>query len=375
MKRASDSIKIAMVGARGVRVSYSGVETSVTELSLRLAARGHDVHVFTRNRYRKDVGELERGIHARFRPSINTKHLDTITHLLTSVPTTLFEDFDVVHFHALGPSLFSPLPRLFGKKTVAAVHGLDWQRKKWNVFAKAVLQAGEWTSAKGPNATMVVSHVLQRHYASRYGVTSHYIPNGVNHAEPVAPNAIKRWGLKEKGYVLFLARLTQEKNPHLLLEAWANVKSDFPLVIAGDNPYDPAYVESLRRQGEGKNVIFTGFQTGAAWQELFSNALLYVLCSDIEGQPISLLEAMSYGCCPLVSDIPENAEVVADGRGFTFKSGDVRSLTAAIQRVLDDPAGASAAAAKARAYVRNEHDWDRIAEQTLDVYRKVLARR
>ena len=375
MKSAPDRMKIAMVGSRGMSVPYSGVETSVTELSTRLAARGHDVHVFTRSRYRKDLGEMERGVRVRFRPSINTKHLDTITHLVTSVPPTLFENFDIVHFHALGPSLFSPLPRLFGKKTVATVQGLDWQRKKWNFFAKAVLQAGEWTSAKGPNATTVVSRVLERHYASRYRIASHYIPNGVNRAEPVPPNAIKRWGLSAKGYVLFLARLTQEKNPHLLLKAWANVKSELPLVIAGDNPYDPAYVESLHRQAQGRNVIFTGFQTGAAWQELFSNAYLYVLCSDIEGQPISLLEAMSFGCCPLVSDIPENAEVVADGRGFTFQRGDARSLGEAIQRILDDPTAAASAAAKARAHVRNEHDWEHIAEQTLDVYRKVLARR
>ena len=372
MTRSADALKIAMVGSRGMSVPYSGVETSVTELSQRLAARGHDVHVFTRRRYRRDIPALHRGVHVRFRPSINTKHLDTITHLFTSLPPTLFEDFDIVHFHALGPSLFSPLPRMFGKKTVATVQGLDWQRKKWNGLAKAVLQIGEWTSAKGPNATTVVSHVLESRYRSRYGVDARYIPNGVNRAEPVPADNIKRWGLEKDGYVLFLARLTQEKNPHLLLDAWATLKSDRPLVIAGDNPYGPEYVESLHRQAKGLNVVFTGFQTGATWQELFSNAYLYVLCSDIEGQPISLLEAMSYGCCPLVSDIPENAEVVAAGRGFTFRAGDVRSLAETIQRLLAAPADVTTAAATARAHVRAEHDWERIADETLAVYRSVL---
>jgi glycosyltransferase involved in cell wall biosynthesis len=372
MTKAPGSLKIAMVGSRGMAVPYSGVETSVTELSQRLAVRGHEVHVFTRRRYRRDIEPIHRGVHVRFRRSINTKHLDTITHLLTSVPATLFEDFDIVHFHALGPSLFSPLPRLFGKKTVATVQGLDWQRKKWNAFAKAVLQLGEWTSAKGPNTTTVVSHVLERLYETRYDVHARYIPNGVNHAEPVAAENIKRWGLEKDGYVLFLARLSQEKNPHLLLEAWDRVKSDKPLVIAGDNVYAPEYVDSLHRQARGKNVIFTGFQTGATWQELFSNAYLYVLCSDIEGQPISLLEAMSYGCCPLVSDIPENAEVVEGGRGFTFRTGDVGDMAATIQRLLDSPTEVRAAAATARAHVRAEHDWERIADDTLAVYRSVL---
>ena len=372
MSKAPDSLKIAMVGSRGMAVPYSGVETSVSELSTRLAARGHDVHVFTRRRYRRDIPELHRGVHVRFRPSINTKHLDTITHVVTSLPQTLFEDFDVVHFHALGPSLFSPLPRLFGKKTVTTTHGLDWQRKKWNGFAKGVLQLGEWTSAKGPNATTVVSHVLEQYYRTRYAVDARYIPNGVNRAEPVAADSIKRWGLEKDGYVLFLARLTQEKNPHLLLDAWAKVKSERPLVITGENPYAPEYVASLHEQAKGRNVVFTGFQTGATWQELFSNAYLYVLCSDIEGQPLSLLEAMSYGCCPLVSDIPENAEVVADGRGFTFRGGDVDSLAATIQRLLAAPGEVAAAAAKARVHVRAEHDWERIADETLAVYRSVL---
>jgi glycosyltransferase involved in cell wall biosynthesis len=368
----SRPLKIAMVGSRGMAVPYSGVETSVTELSARLAARGHDVHVFTRSRYRTDIAPNHRGVNVRFRPSINTKHLDTITHLFTSLTPTLFEDFDVVHFHALGPSLFSPLPRVFGKKTVATVQGLDWQRKKWNRFAKSVLQLGEWTSAKGPNATTVVSHVLERYYGSRYGVRAHYIPNGVNRAEPTAANHIKRWGLEKNGYVLFLARLTQEKNPHLLLDAWSKIESDIPLVLAGDNPYAPEYVASLHKQAEGRNVVFTGFQTGATWEELFSNAYLYVLCSDIEGQPISLLEAMSYGCCPLVSDIPENAEVVADGRGFTFRAGDVDDLAATIARLLASRDVVDAAAVKARAHVRAEHDWERIADATLAVYRSVL---
>ncbi len=372
MSERNGSLKIAMVGGRGMSVPYSGVETSVTELSARLAARGHDVHVFTRSRYRDRVPANHRGVNVRFRPSIDTKHLDTITHLFTSLPPALFEDFDIVHFHALGPSLFSPLPRFFGKKTVTTVQGLDWQRKKWNGFAKGVLQLGECTSARGPNATTVVSHVLESYYDQRYGVRAHYIPNGDNRAEASAASQIKRWGLEQNRYVLFLARLTQEKNPHLLLEAWSKITSDMPLVIAGDNPYAPEYVESLHRQGEGKNVIFTGFQTGPTWEELFSNAYLYVLCSDIEGQPISLLEAMSYGCCPLVSDIPENAEVVAAGRGFTFRAGDVGDLAATIQRLLASPAEVAAAAEKARVHVRAEHDWERIADETLAVYRSVL---
>lgn len=371
-------MRIAMLGLKGLPVPHSGVERQVVELGRRLAAMGHEVTAFCRPQYTEAKGSYE-GIKIRLLPSVNTKHLDAITHTAAGTLATLFSGYDVVHYHAIGPSLFSLLPRAVGSKTVVTVHGLDWQRDKWGGFASRVLRLGEWTSANFPDRTIVVSKTLKQYYDSKYGKSVAYIPNGITLPEVLPPDKIKRlYGIDGGDYLLFVARLVPEKGCHHLIEAFRKTDTKKKLVIAGGSSHTEQYVASLKGMASGDSrIVFTGHVHGEVLGELFSNAYLYVQPSLIEGLSIALLEALSYGLGALVSDIPENREVIEqDGEegdwrksaGFTFRAGDASDLQTRLESLLGDEALVTGRAEGARAYVSSHYDWDLIARQTEGVY-------
>jgi glycosyltransferase involved in cell wall biosynthesis len=202
-----------------------------------------------------------------------------------------------------------------GKKTVVTVQGLDWQRCKWQKLAASVLRIGERGSVRLPNATIVVSRTLQHYYRERYGIEPAYVPNGTILRQRRGPSQLLNWGLEPDGYILFVGRLSPEKNCHLLIEAHSRVENAPPLVMAGDSGFADTYGTKLRAQADA-HVKFLGWVSGDAFEELLTNAMLFVLPSSVEGLSLSLLDAMATGVCVLVSDIPENLEV-ADGAGFS----------------------------------------------------------
>jgi len=369
-------MKIAMIGQKGIPATYGGIERHVEELSARLVGLGHDVTVYCRPHYTKSGGTY-RGVRLAHTPSINTKHLDAISHTCVSTLAAVAAGADIIHYHALGPSVMSFIPAGLGRKIVATVHGLDWQRDKWGRASKAFLKLGEWCSARFPNRTIVVSKTLKKYYDGKYGMESVYIPNGIQ-PPAMRPAAVirEKFGLESGGYFLFVGRLVPEKGCDSLVEAFRGVDTDKKLVIAGGSSHSDEYEESLKSAAKADpRIIFTGYVYGETLEELYGNAFLYVQPSLIEGLPIALLEALSYGKPALISDIPENVEVVDGLAGidlskFTFRAGDSADLRARLTGLLacgiPDGAGDTL-----RGHVFANYDWDDIARSTAKVYEEV----
>jgi len=366
-KRAQ--LKIAFIGGRGVVSKYSGIESYYEEVGRQLASMGHEVTVYCRSYFTPDLRE-HNGMRIVRLPTIRSKHLETVTHTLLSTIHATFGQSDVVHYHALGPALFSFLPRLFGKKTVVTVQGLDWQRKKWGRIAVKVLRLGEQAAVKFPNATMVVSQTLQWHYQSCYGTQPVYIPNGTSLRKRRVSSQMVRWGIEPGNYILFLGRFSPEKNCHLLIEAYERMQTNVKLVLAGGSSYSDDYAAELR-QHQSDRVRLLPWVAGDDMEELLTNAMLFVLPSDLEGLSLALLDAMGAGVCVLTSDVPENLEVVHDA-GFTFKGGDVYDLTRMLRLLIENPQLRRTAAQSARQRVQEKYLWKRIAEQISQTYEQVM---
>jgi glycosyltransferase involved in cell wall biosynthesis len=365
-------VKIAMIGQKGIPALYGGIERHVEEIARRLVARGHEVSVYCRLHYTPTGGHYH-GVELVRLPSVNTKHLDTITHVALSTAHALARDFDVLHFHALGPALFAGPPRALGRPTVVTVHGLDWQREKWGRFAQWALKQCEGPAVRFPDRTIVVSKTLREHFASHFGRDTVTIPNGTVLPTPVPAHKIHRYGLEARKYVLFVGRLVPEKGVHFLCEAWQRLDTDLVLAICGGASGSEDYVRDLRRFA-GPRVKMLDYVYGEALEELYSNAYAVCLPSTVEGLSLVLLEALSYGRCVLVSDIPENVEVTLDAAP-TFRSKDVLDLEEKLGRLLASPALVRGYEEKARAHIAAHYSWDRVVEATIAVYDEVVRAR
>jgi len=365
-------VKIAMLGIRGVPATFGGAERAVEELSASLVERGHRVTVFARHAYSDASITQHRGIEIRHGTQINTKHLEAISHTaLAAVSAVRTGDFDVVHFHATGPSLLSFAPRLVGIPTVATVQGLDYKRPKWGPVARMVLRAAARAAGAFPSETIVVSRDLERHYAQTFGVQATYVPNGV--LRPTARVGPPVDELRSDNFILFLGRLVGEKHVHTLVRAYRGVRTDVPLVIAGPETHSHEYVSGLRDLAAADpRVRILGPRYGPEKDWLLSNAHTFVLPSSIEGLPIALLESLAAGRFPIVSDIAANLEPVTVGHdvlGLTVPPGDEQALQNALAQALETPVEERRRIGeKLRSETLRRYDWAAIAEQTEAVY-------
>ncbi len=366
---ARRGVRVAFIGGRGVVSRYSGIESYYEHAGHELARLGHEVTVYCRSYFTPPMSR-HNGMRVCRLPSIRSKHLETFVHTLLSTLHAMVSDYDVVHYHCLGPALFSFLPRLAGKKTVVTVQGLDWQRGKWGWIAARVLRLGEAAAVRSPNATMVVSQTLQRHYREKYKRDTIYIPNGAALMPRRLPWKLTEWNLHPKNYALFLGRFSKEKNCELLIEAFENVNSSMKLVLAGGSSHSDEYVRGLRRH-ESDRVRFLPWVSGSDLEELLTNAALLALPSDLEGMSLALLDAMAAGVCVLTSDIPENKEVVQDA-GFTFRRGERADLERMLELLIHHPEIRQQAANRGRERIRSEHLWSDIAQSIEAAYYKVL---
>lgn len=325
-----------MIGQKRIPSREGGVEIHVEEIAVRLVGQGHAVTVYNRRKKGFPVLHEYKGIRIINIPTVNRKRFDAVIYSFLATVHALFGHYDVIHYHAEGPCSMLWLPHLFGIKTVATIHGLDWQRAKWGGFATRFLLFGEKMAEKYADEVVVLSRNVQKYFMETYGRDTHFIPNGVN--PPVVRDADiirSKYGLTKNSYLLFLARIVPEKGLHYLMEAFSKIKTDKKLVVAGASSHSDDYADKIKEMAaKDSRVIMTGFVQGAELDELYSNAFLYVLPSDIEGMPISLLEAMSYGCPCLVSDIPENTEVLR-GCGFCFGKGDAPELQSRLESLLN----------------------------------------
>ena len=363
--------RIAFIGGRGVISRYSGIEAYYEEAGQRLSEMGYKITVYCRTHFTPASRE-HCGMQLVHLPSIHSKHLDTLTHTFLSTIHAIFSDCEIVHYHALGPALFSFLPRLFGKRTVVTVQGLDWRRRKWGYLASWVLRVGELAAAHCPNTTMVVSKTLQEYFRRQHGTKTTYIPNGALLREKIPARRLSQWGLDSDGYILFLGRLSPEKNCDLLLDAYRKLDTAAKLVFAGGSSHTDSYVDHLR-QFQSDRVRFLDWVSGEDLAELLTHAMLFVLPSDVEGLSLALLDAMGAGVCVLASDIPENRELVEDA-GFTFRSGDVEDLSRQIAFLLRHPEMRGAAAKRARERIEESYLWPQIATQIALAYDELTGR-
>ena len=370
-------MRIAMIGHKRYGSREGGVEVVVTELARRMAALGHEVTCYDRSGSDVMTGDAvdgrERvvdGVRVVPVKTIDKKGLAALSSSYFATLAAINDRPDVIHYHAEGPCVPLPLARRAGIRTVATIHGLDWRRAKWGRLASTYIKMGERAAATKADGLVVLSKSAQSYFQDAYGRTATFIPNGIEPKQPRLASQIKeKLGLYEGSYLLYLGRLVPEKRPELLIEAFKGLDTDKKLVIAGGGSDTSGYEATLREAAQGDpRILFTGFVNGGSLEELYSNCYAYVLPSDVEGMPMSLLEAMAYGRCCVTSDISECADVLA-GNGVTFDKGSADSLRSALQDLLADSGRATALGAAAKSHVEKTYNWDSVVERTLAVYR------
>ncbi len=365
-----------MLGHKRIPSREGGVEIVVSELASRMVRNGHSVTCYNRGGHHVSGNEFDtadmneyNGIRLKTVPTLDKKGLAAMTASFFAAVKAAFGKYDVVHFHAEGPCAMLWLPKLFGKKCIATIHGLDHQRAKWGRFAAWYIKSGEKCAVRHADEIIVLSENVKNYFYETYRRETVFIPNGVTRPtlQP-ADEITSLYGLEKDEYILFLGRLVPEKGVKYLVEAYKMLHTDKKLVIAGGSSDTAGYQQELRNlAGDDKRIVFTGFVQGKVLEELYSNAYVYVLPSDLEGMPLSLLEAMSYGNCSLTSDIPECATVIGD-HGVTFEKGNVTMLADKLQMLCDNPETVCDYKANAADYICEKYSWDDVCSKTLSLY-------
>ncbi|HEU0067616.1 MAG TPA: glycosyltransferase family 4 protein [Sphingomonas sp.] len=368
------ALRIAQVGSRGIPGHRGGVERVIEAVAPRLAAMGHEVTVYCAD-WAEDRPEEWRGVKLAYTKGIASKYFDTISRSVLATLREAVAKHDIVHYHSSGSAPLAILPRLFGKKVVVTVHGMDWQRRKWNVFGKYFLQLGEWAAIRFPHRTIVVGPDLKTWLDTKYKSDVTYIPNGVEERVFRAPTRLAEKGVEARKYVLFLARLVPEKQVHTLIEAWMRLadKHGMTLAIAGPSWHSVDYAESLKRQAaDDPSVSFLGEVDEEMLEQLYSNCYAYVLPSEVEGMSLSLLDGMAFGACVICSDIAPNLAVIGDA-GLSFRVLDATDLRARLSEIMADPDRAEHLRIAARKRIIEEFTWDRVAQRWADLYLDVVS--
>lgn len=370
-------LKIAMLGHKRIPSREGGIEIVVEELAKRMVQKGHNVTCYNRKgkhvsgvEFAQTIGKEYHGIKLKSVFTVDAKGLAAVTSSFFANIKAAFGKYDVVHVHAEGPAAFCWIPRLFGKRVIFTVHGLDWARAKWQGgFGAKYIRLGEKMGVRYSDEMIVLSRGVQEYFKKTYVRETTLIPNGVNRPSLINADMIsEKYNLHKDEYILFLGRLVPEKGVHYLIEAFKQVETDKKLVIAGGTSDSNDFVKEIRDLAKGdERILFTGFVQGSELEELYSNAYIYVLPSDLEGMPLSLLEAMSYGNCCLVSDISECADVVED-KAVTFLKGNVTNLKEKLQWLCDRQDIVEDYKREVADYICGKYNWDEIVDRTLELY-------
>lgn len=365
-------IKVMVLGLRGFPDVQGGVEKHAEHLYPLLAQIGCRIEVIARSRYLPRFTRTWRGVRFRRLWAPKIKGLEAFVHSFLGVIYAAVMRPDILHIHAIGPGIVTPLARLLGLTVVITHHGPDYDREKWNFFARWLLRRGEAWSMKFSHRRIVISKVIRDLIMQRYGIDTNVIPNGVD--LPVitgSDRAVQEFGLTKQHYILLVSRFVPEKRHLDLIRAFRQAGlSSWKLVLVGDADHPDKYSESVREEARhAPNVVLTGFQSGVALQELYEHAGLFVLPSSHEGLPIAMLEALSYGVPVIASNIPANIEVGLPPENY-FALGDSAALASLLRRrcvTISD--------IERREYLRlveDRYDWTKIARNTFDLYRQVL---
>lgn len=368
-------MKIAIIGHKRIPSNEGGIEKGVEQHAVRMVKRGHNVTAYNRGGHNVFGKEFDRkkqkeykGIRIVTVPTTKGAASVPIYSFLATIHAA-FSRYDCVSFRASGSCAMIPLAKLFGLRVVASLHGIDSQRDKWGGFASKYLEFGERMAATKADVCLVLSKNMKEYIDTKYGVNSILFANGIDKPKSHAPEIIKeKYGLEKNEYILSLGRIVPEKGLQYLIKAFRECSSDRKLVIAGGSESNKDYYNQLLALAEGdERIIFTGYVYGQEVQELYSNAYIFALPSNLEGLANALLEAMSYGNCCLISDIPENTEVVHD-KALSFEKGNETDLQKKLQMLLDDENLVRKYKKEAAPYILDRYNWDIVVDQMLRVY-------
>lgn len=363
-------MKILVTGTRGIPNILGGVETHCEALYPRLVKNGVTTTVARRSAYVSEDNKITeyKGIKLADIHSPQKKSIEAIIHTFLSVIYARRKGSKMIHVHAIGPALVIPFARLLGLKVVMTHHGPDYDRQKWGKVAKASLKMGEWCAAKFANEIIVISNTINTLLKEKYKRNdAHLIHNGVIIPSPAKNNDyIKSLNLESKKYMIAVGRFVPEKGLHDFLEAVPNINTDYKVVFVGDADHASTYSEEIKQKAKEKGVVLTGFIKDEELHQIFSFAALFVMPSYHEGLPIALLEALSYNLKTVVSNIPANMEVGLNNENY-FETGNTSELAEKINQQL-----ASTKINQYETLLKEKYNWDTIAEQTLEVYKKLM---
>ncbi len=370
-------MKVAMIGHKVVPSRRGGIENVLTTLCPMLVEMGVDVTCYNRSSDKVEneyVGTVEnntyKGVKLKNAWTVNARGVAAMVASFTAAISAAFSDYDVVHFHAEGPCAALWIPKLFGKKCVATVHGLDWQREKWGKgFASKYIKFGEKVLAKYADEVIVLSKAAHDYFLETYNRDTTIIHNGINPPKKKEAELItERFGLHKDEYILVVSRLVAEKGIHYLIDAYGKIKTDKKLVIVGDTSDTDDYVRMLKEKAMGNpNILFTGFLSGDFLCEMYSNSFINVLPSDLEGMSLCLLESLAYRNLLVCSDIPENTSVAQD-KAVYFKKGNAEDLAEKLQKLCDDTALVLKLREGVDEYILSKYSWQDVAESTYKLY-------
>ncbi|SOY31610.1 Capsular glucan synthase [Acetatifactor muris] len=379
-RKKDRKLNIAMVGHKRIPSREGGIEIVVEELSTRLVKMGHKVTCYNRNghhvggtKFDTYQGKEYKGVTLKYVPTVDIKGMAAVTSSFLGALGSAFGRYDVVHFHAEGPCAMLWIPKLLRKKCVVTIHGIDWKREKWKSgWGSQYIRMGEKCAVRYADQIIVLNKNTYEYFKNIYGRDTVIIPNGLGKQKIRNAGLIRdKFGIDKDEYILFLGRLVPEKGVHYLIKAYKNLETDKKLVIAGGVSDSQDYVMTIKAlAGDDRRILFTDFVQGALLEELYSNAYVYVLPSDLEGMPLSLLEAMGYGNCCLVSDIPECMEVVGD-KGVVFKRGDAGDLQDKLQMLCDSREVVENYKNVASDFVYQKYNWTDMAQKTEGLYKRL----
>ena len=364
------SLRIAFLGSRGIPARYSGFETFYEQLGARLAARGHEVTVYNRRHFIKDVSGQYRDMRLVSLPAIRTKHLETISHTFLSTVHALTQHYDIVYYCIVGNSPLVWIPRLAGSRVLLNVDGQDWARAKWGRFARAYQRGCERIAIRTAQVLIADAKVIQRRYQELYGAATIFVPYGANVARDEGTDVLQRWGVLPRRYLFYVGRFVPENCIDLLIRAFLQLRTDMKLVLVGDAPYADAYRETLRQLANDR-VVFTGYAFGRDYAQLSSHAYAAIQPSAVDGTRPALLDQLGFGNCVLVRNSPANAEVVSDCGIYFDAENPETDLPAKLQQLIDQPATAETYRSRAASRINAYYQWDWITAFYEDLFTRM----
>ncbi|MHB8959830.1 MAG: glycosyltransferase [Candidatus Limnocylindrales bacterium] len=351
-------MRIAFLGIRGVPANYSGFETFAEEFGKRLVERGHEVTVYGRDRSVPRGTREYLGMRVIRLPAPHSKYLETVIHSLFAAFHALTRHDDIVYVCNVANVPAVILLRLFGRRVVLNVDGLEWQREKWSPIGKGYYRLCAWAAAHLPIHVVTDARVIQRYYLEVYGRQTDCFPYGTDLDTVPDDGTLARLGLEPGRYVLYVGRLEPENNAHVVVEAYAHVHTDLPLAILGDAPYASEYIAALHATTDPR-VRFLGGIYGPGYRILRSHAAACVQATEVGGTHPALVEAMGHGNAIVANDVPEHHETLGDA-GLYYRGS--RELADQLQLLLDDPSLADGLRRRARERARDHYGWEAITD-------------